>query len=127
MKSSIAGLLELKQSKAGKLELQLPFRGLKGIKESSSEVLHIRHDMIDSVVCGQSEISFILNENKIVDETFKNPTNIQCIDTPSKLIIEYSSPNIAKPFHMGHLRSTIIGNFIANLMKSANNEVIRMK
>lgn len=104
----------------------MPFRDLKGIKESSSEVQHIRHNLIESVVCGQSEISFILNENKIVDEAFKNPTNIQCFDSPSKLIVEYSSPNIAKPFHMGHLRSTIIGNFISNLMKSANNEVIRM-
>lgn len=33
-------------------------------------------------------------------------------------IIEYSSPNIAKPFHAGHLRSTIIGNFIKNVAKS---------
>ncbi|KAJ3057106.1 Arginyl-tRNA synthetase [Rhizophlyctis rosea] len=34
-------------------------------------------------------------------------------------IVEFSSPNIAKPFHAGHLRSTIIGNFIKNVLESA--------
>uniref|UniRef100_A0A8C9WV27 Probable arginine--tRNA ligase, mitochondrial n=1 Tax=Scleropages formosus TaxID=113540 RepID=A0A8C9WV27_SCLFO len=37
-----------------------------------------------------------------------------------------SSPNIAKKFHAGHLRSTIIGNFIANLKEALGNDVIRM-
>ena len=43
-----------------------------------------------------------------------------------KVIIEYSSPNIAKSFHVGHLRSTIIGAFLANLYKACGWEVISM-
>ncbi|MEE6476273.1 hypothetical protein FKM82_011030 [Ascaphus truei] len=43
-----------------------------------------------------------------------------------KTIVEYSSPNIAKKFHVGHLRSTIIGNFIANLKQALGNEVVRI-
>ncbi|XP_032441564.1 putative arginine--tRNA ligase, mitochondrial isoform X1 [Xiphophorus hellerii] len=42
------------------------------------------------------------------------------------ILVEFSSPNIAKKFHAGHLRSTIIGNFIANLKQSLGNNVIRM-
>ena len=43
-----------------------------------------------------------------------------------KIVIEYSSPNIAKSFHVGHLRSTIIGEFLANLHKACGWEVISM-
>lgn len=43
-----------------------------------------------------------------------------------KVLIEFSSPNIAKPFHAGHLRSTIIGGFLANLYEKCGWEVIRM-
>lgn len=40
-------------------------------------------------------------------------------------IIEYSSPNIAKPFGVGHLRSTVIGDAIANLFEAIGWEVMR--
>ncbi|KAF1916023.1 hypothetical protein BDU57DRAFT_538364 [Ampelomyces quisqualis] len=43
-----------------------------------------------------------------------------------KIIVEFSSPNIAKPFHAGHLRSTIIGGFLANLYEGAGWDVVRM-
>ncbi|XP_052824981.1 probable arginine--tRNA ligase, mitochondrial [Octopus bimaculoides] len=42
------------------------------------------------------------------------------------VVIEYSSPNIAKPFHVGHLRSTIIGNFFSNLYEQLGYNVIRL-
>jgi arginyl-tRNA synthetase len=43
-----------------------------------------------------------------------------------RVVIEFSSPNIAKSFHVGHLRSTIIGAFLANLYKACGWEVITM-
>jgi arginyl-tRNA synthetase len=59
--------------------------------------------------------------------------NLQGLRDPSdpskgrkKMIVEFSSPNIAKPFHAGHLRSTIIGGFLANLYEAAGWDVTRM-
>ena len=46
------------------------------------------------------------------------------IGNGKKIIVEYSSPNIAKPFHAGHLRSTIIGNFLKHLHRALGYEVI---
>lgn len=61
----------------------------------------------------------------------RNPfTGLRDPSDPSKgrkkVIIEFSSPNIAKPFHPGHLRSTIIGGFLANLYEVAGWNVYRM-
>lgn len=43
-----------------------------------------------------------------------------------KVIVEFSSPNIAKPFHIGHIRSTVIGNSINNLYKTMGYDVVRI-
>ncbi len=42
-----------------------------------------------------------------------------------KIIIDYSAPNIAKPMHVGHLRSTIIGDALANIYEMLGYEVVR--
>ncbi|XP_044277638.1 probable arginine--tRNA ligase, mitochondrial [Varanus komodoensis] len=42
------------------------------------------------------------------------------------ILVEFSSPNIAKKFHVGHLRSTLIGNFIANLEQAVGHHVTRI-
>ncbi|KAM8703277.1 hypothetical protein ACLKA7_007972 [Drosophila subpalustris] len=42
------------------------------------------------------------------------------------VVVEFSSPNIAKPFHVGHLRSTIIGNVLANLHQHLGYRTTRL-
>lgn len=43
-----------------------------------------------------------------------------------KVIVEYSSPNIAKPFHIGHIRSTVIGNAIYKIYKFLGYDTVRI-
>lgn len=43
---------------------------------------------------------------------------------PLKVIIDYSSPNVAKEMHVGHLRTTIIGDCLARLMRFLGHEVL---
>jgi arginyl-tRNA synthetase len=43
-----------------------------------------------------------------------------------KVIVEYSSPNIAKPFHIGHIRSTVIGNAINNIYAALGYDTVRV-
>ena len=46
-------------------------------------------------------------------------------ETPVKVVVDYSGPNMAKQMHVGHLRSTIIGDTLANLLTFLGDEVIR--
>lgn len=43
-----------------------------------------------------------------------------------KVLVDYSSPNIAKPFHIGHIRSTVIGNALYLIYKNLGYDVVRI-
>jgi arginyl-tRNA synthetase len=45
-------------------------------------------------------------------------------EVPRRVVIDYSAPNVAKPMHVGHIRSTIIGDAIARLLRFAGHEVV---
>lgn len=44
---------------------------------------------------------------------------------PQKILVEFSSPNIAKPMHVGHLRATLLGDFLSRLHEAIGNRVTR--
>ena len=51
--------------------------------------------------------------------------NIQATTHPQTVVIDYSSPNLAKEMHVGHLRSSIIGDSIARILGFLGHKVIR--
>lgn len=66
--------------------------------------------------------------NTVIRDTLLRTTEYGALPlgVGKKIIVEFSSPNIAKPFHAGHLRSTIIGGFLSNLYEKAGWDVTRI-
>ncbi|XP_076277001.1 arginyl-tRNA synthetase, mitochondrial isoform X2 [Lasioglossum baleicum] len=62
----------------------------------------------------------------ILESNLSGPTPPAIPENNKNIIVEFSSPNIAKPFHLGHLRSTITGNYIANVNSFLRNKVKRL-
>lgn len=77
-------------------------------------------------------INFWVSDEALADGVLRllgpNPVSlVEAAPTAArpKVVVEYSSPNIAKPFGIGHFRSTIIGDAVANLLEAVGFEVHR--
>lgn len=64
---------------------------------------------------------------QIIDK-YKNTTDYGCSDQgkDKTICIDYSSPNVAKNFHVGHLRTTIIGNSLYKIFSKLGYKVVRI-
>ncbi len=51
---------------------------------------------------------------------------VETVSEPQKVVVDFSSPNIAKEMHVGHLRSTIIGDSIARVLEFRGQDVLRL-
>jgi len=63
-----------------------------------------------------TEVTSILDDKRV---------GVGYVDTPKKVVVDYSGPNMAKQMHVGHLRSTIIGDTLATLLEFLGDDVIR--
>lgn len=79
-------------------------------------------------IAGPGFINFSLNSNFIsstLQTQCKDPAlGVSSPKKPLKIIIDFSSPNIAKEMHVGHLRSTIIGDCLAKILTFMGHQVL---
>jgi arginyl-tRNA synthetase len=65
-------------------------------------------------------------EAQLSDIQTDSRLGVQPTKTPQRIIVDFSSPNIAKEMHVGHLRSTIIGDSIARILEFRGHNVLRL-
>ena len=49
---------------------------------------------------------------------------VTAVAEPQRVVVDFSSPNVAKPMHVGHIRSTVIGDAIARILRFRGHHVI---
>jgi arginyl-tRNA synthetase len=80
-------------------------------------------------IAGPGFINIILSRDFLERETLAlagDPRlGVPLATSPDKVILDYSAPNVAKEMHVGHLRSTIIGDALGRILEVLGHEVVR--
>lgn len=112
------------------------FRLAKAMKKSPAIIAEeLKKDMeqldfIDRVEAVNGYLNFFVSKENLVKSIFNEIINQgedygkSSIGNGKTIVIDYSSPNIAKPFHIGHLRSTVIGGALYKIYQFLGYNVV---
>jgi len=80
-------------------------------------------------IAGVGFINFTLKraavEKKIAELLTDERLGVEKNSQPKRIVIDFGSPNVAKPMHVGHIRSTVLGDALARIAEFLGHEVIR--
>src|SRR2546423_1697475 len=81
------------------------------------------------VVAGAGFINFTLRPSAVAAKTVEvlrdERLGVAEAKSPRRIVIDFGSPNVAKPMHVGHIRSTVLGDALARIAQFLGHEVIR--
>src|SRR5881397_3779957 len=87
-------------------------------------------DLCESpAVAGAGFINFTLRPGAVTEKTMEllrdRRLGVAEAESPRRIVIDFGSPNVAKPMHVGHIRSTVLGDALARIATFLGHEVIR--
>jgi len=81
------------------------------------------------VIAGPGFINFTLRPGAIAEKIASvlsdERLGVAETESPRRIVIDFGSPNVAKPMHVGHIRSTVLGDALARIATFLGHEVIR--
>ena len=89
-------------------------------------------DEISKVMPIGGYVNFFVNKSQLAESVIKDVLTKKenyghsDLGQNKSVVIDFSSPNIAKPFHIGHIRTTVIGNALYKIYNSQGYNVIRV-
>ena len=80
-------------------------------------------------VAGPGFINFTLRPGAVAEKTASilsdERLGVAETGSPRRIVVDFGSPNVAKPMHVGHIRSTVLGDALARVATFLGHEVIR--
>ena len=101
----------------------------RGLAEKIVADLDVAQLCEQVLVAGAGFINFTLRsaaiEKQTLDVLRDERLGVAETDSPQRIVIDLGSPNVAKPMHVGHIRSTVLGDALARVAEFLGHEVIR--
>jgi len=93
------------------------------------EVADLKDVCSDAQVAGPGFINLTFQNDFLARELLQASTSeklgVRTETSPRRVVIDYSAPNVAKEMHVGHLRSTVIGDALVRMLMYVGNTVVR--
>lgn len=96
------------------------------IANELKDKLEYDSNVIEKVEVIGGYLNFFVNKNILIKEVLEKVSKDEKITVGEgkTVLIDYSAPNIAKPFHIGHLRTTVIGGALYNVYQKLGYKVV---